>query len=121
MHLCRTDSSIWWYIAYFISFAGQLVFYGFLGVGFISGGAGGLIATIDMIAAGSLIGAILAGCGTAIMAFNLLAGIYLIQAVARHYKESGGLQRTGEAAVSGAARNETLRGAAKNAVINSIV
>lgn len=120
MHI-RSEGGIWWYLAYFIAFAGQLVFYGFLGVGFISGGAGGLIATIDMIASGSLIGAILAGCGTAIMVFNLLAGIYLIQAVARHYKEAGGLQRTGEAAISGAARNDTVRSAAKNAIVNSIV
>lgn len=70
-----------------------------------------------MIAAGSLVGAILAGSCTAIMAFNMLAGFYLIQAVARHYRDSGSMRQTGQQTIGAAARSQAVR----SAVIKSIV
>lgn len=84
----RLNSGLW-YAAFFVTFAIQILFFGLLAVGILSGGAGGILGTIGAIASGSLVSAILIGFCTALMVFNLLASIYLIQSVGRHYWNRG--------------------------------
>jgi len=82
--------------------------FGLMAVGFVNGGAGGLLGTIGAITTGKLISAILMGICTAVMTFNLLAALYLIQAVARHYWNRGGAEATGKDLAQAAAANPEI-------------
>lgn len=105
----RTDSALW-YALYFAAFGLQLLVYGLLALGLASGGGGGLIATIDTIVNGRILAAVLCAACTALMTFNLLAGIYLVQAVGRVY---WGRQKAPEAAAAGDPR-------VRNFIVNTL-
>jgi hypothetical protein len=74
-----------WFWAYFPLMALQLALYALVAIGFVNGSAGGLFSVIGAITTGKLITAILVGICTAMVTFNLFAGVYIIQAVARYY------------------------------------
>lgn len=74
-----------WFWAYFPLMALQLALYALLAIGFVNGAAGGLFSVIGAITTGKLITAILVGVCTAMVTFNLFAGVYIIQAAARYY------------------------------------
>jgi hypothetical protein len=78
----QTDSKIWCGV-FFVGMALQVAIFALVGIGLLGGAAGGIVALIEYLVTARLIPAVLTGTATAITGFNLVAGVYLLQAAAR--------------------------------------
>lgn len=126
----KSDASFL-YIVYFVTFAIQLVFYAFIGLGIFNGGGGyrllslqmdrGILTAIDMFVRAKIIAGTICIFCSLVVACCFLLGLVLIRQVAAHYRYgSHSLGRARDEAARAAASNRTVRQAARDAVTSIV-
>jgi len=116
----RYDSAFW-HILFFITFGLQIGLWGFLAIGMFNGGGGGLIGMIEMMGHGAWLAGIACLCCTVFLVGSMIWGLALLKNVISNFRGAGhSLQRAGAEAGRTAARNQTVRTTAREAVLNAV-
>lgn len=116
----KFDSSFW-FVVYFVTFAIQILFYGFLAVGLFNGGGGGVLGMLEMFSHGKIVAGLLAAICVAVLGICLLMGVTLVKRVNDHFRSAGhSVERAGAEAGRTVAQNEAVRRSAKDTVFNAV-